>query len=139
MFLLHLIQFAVFILFCIRIHGIQPTISFSTQAYGVTCVVLSIFFLFQEFRQFLDSPSTYISLSNAIDLYNHGSIIYFVSKTLFTNTANITLLLVSLTIVFHAIKSILLLRIVPSIGPKIRLCFSAFLNILPLIFPISNI
>ncbi|KAJ3032220.1 hypothetical protein HDV00_007955 [Rhizophlyctis rosea] len=101
---------------------------------SVLVVVLSFTFLIQELRQFLDEPSEYVSPSNAADLTIHIASIYSIVRAVFLSSY-VPPLLLSATIVLAACRLLLHLRIIPSVGPIIRIWASATLNILPILFP----
>ncbi|KAJ3044037.1 hypothetical protein HK097_001594, partial [Rhizophlyctis rosea] len=97
-------------------------------------VLLSSTFLIQELRQFLDEPSEYVSPSNAADLTIHIACIYAVFRAVFIG-GYVPPLLLSAVIVLAACRLLLHLRIIPSVGPIVRIWASATFNILPILIP----
>ncbi|KAJ3393462.1 hypothetical protein HDU84_001953 [Entophlyctis sp. JEL0112] len=97
--------------------------------------ILSLFFIFQELREFHDYPIKYIhSPSNIVDASIHVTILYVVIAGLHMNQY-IQPILMSLVVIFCALRIISHLRVLPSVGPLVRLWVTASVNILPILIP----
>lgn len=103
----------------------------------VTCVVLFLtaLFLIQELREFLDDPHGYMhSGSNLLDMMVYISVLYCaIGGALFGHSA--PPLLMGFTLVIACCRLLMQLRIIPSIGPVLRIGIAASGHILPVLVP----
>ncbi|KAJ3117162.1 hypothetical protein HK100_000888, partial [Physocladia obscura] len=107
----------------------------SVDALSYIVGVLSLFFIFQECRELHDHPAKYMrSSSNIIDAGIHFTILYVVIAGLHENQY-IEPILMSLVMIFCALRIISHLRVLPSVGPLVRLWVTASVNILPILIP----
>ncbi|KAJ3149306.1 hypothetical protein HK101_002042, partial [Irineochytrium annulatum] len=109
------------------------------ELWPLSCMVLLFgsFFLFQEARECYDYPERYLrSGSNMVDLGIHVTGIYITITGALLNFY-VQPLLMSLTLVLCAFRMIIHLRILPSVGPLIRLLVTASMNILPILIPMG--
>ncbi|KAI8620228.1 hypothetical protein BC830DRAFT_1100511 [Chytriomyces sp. MP71] len=98
-------------------------------------VVLSCFFIMQEIRELHDYPKKYFqSGSNMLDTGIHFTILYVVIAGLYIGYF-VQPILMSLVLIFCAIRIISHLRVLPSVGPLVRLWVTASVNILPILIP----
>ncbi|KAJ3267012.1 hypothetical protein HK104_005985 [Borealophlyctis nickersoniae] len=101
---------------------------------GVIVLALSLAFMVQELRQFLDEPRNYISPSNAVDILIHFTVMYSVIQGAF-RYSYVPPLLMSFTLILCACRFLLHLRIIPSVGPIVRIWVTAIFNIFPIFVP----
>ncbi|KAJ3014166.1 UNVERIFIED_CONTAM: hypothetical protein HDU68_000402 [Siphonaria sp. JEL0065] len=96
---------------------------------------LSCFFIFQELRELHDYPAKYFhSASNIVDTGIHFTILYVVIVGLHMGQY-VEPILMSLMLIFCALRIISHLRVLPSVGPLVRLWVTASVNILPILIP----
>jgi hypothetical protein len=107
-----------------------PGISYATLCF-------SAIFLGQELRQFIDDPGDYTnSTTNILDLFIHSCVAYIaIAGGLLGKT--IPVLLMAIILVLHATRLLLHLRIMPSVGPLVRITILASINILPILIPMG--
>ncbi|KAJ3067395.1 hypothetical protein HDU98_009377 [Podochytrium sp. JEL0797] len=108
-----------------------------TYVFPLSYVVafLSCFFIVQEIRELHDEPMKYFhSSSNIIDTGIHFTILYVVIVGLHLGQY-IEPILMSLVMIFCALRIISHLRVLPSVGPLVRLWVTASVNILPILIP----
>lgn len=115
-------------------------LGFTSMYLPAVCAIticFCILFLLQECRQFYDEPRDYFSSStNVLDLSIH-SLVGFIAIFGGFGGASIPVLLMSLLLVLHATRLLLHLRILPSIGPLVRITVLASVNILPILIPMG--
>ncbi|KAJ3242944.1 hypothetical protein HDU78_001014 [Chytriomyces hyalinus] len=98
-------------------------------------LILSCLFILQEVRELHDYPKKYFqSGSNMLDTGIHFTILYVVIVGLYLNQY-VQPILMSLILIFCAIRIITHLRVLPSVGPLVRLLVTASVNILPILIP----
>jgi hypothetical protein len=102
----------------------------------VLVILSGAILLIQEYRQYLFDPKGYFyQISNQIDI-----VVYLVSIiSIVTDTVNggsfLPPLLKALIVLLFTMRMILHLRIVPSVGPVIRIMTSALVNVVPILVP----
>ncbi|KAI8907678.1 hypothetical protein DFJ77DRAFT_474904 [Powellomyces hirtus] len=100
-----------------------------------TVLFLTSVFVVQEFRECLDDPKHYVrSFSNMMDMMVYTSVTYCAIKGSLIG-AHVPPLLLGFTLVVYCTRVLMQLRIIPSIGPIIRIWVSATKNILPVLVP----
>ncbi|KAI9326632.1 hypothetical protein BDR26DRAFT_924345, partial [Obelidium mucronatum] len=96
---------------------------------------LSCFFILQELRELHDYPVKYFhSASNIVDTGIHFTILYVVIVGLHIGQY-VQPILMALMLIFCALRIISHLRVLPSVGPLVRLWVTASVNILPILIP----
>jgi hypothetical protein len=102
---------------------------------GVVVTILASFFLFQEIREFHDYPKHYLhSASNLVDTGIHFTALYVSVGAIYFRTY-VEPVIMGLTLILCGIRVIFHLRILPSVGPLVRLWVTASVNILPILIP----
>lgn len=115
----------------------DPDIQPSIENVSYATIFLSLIFLIQELRQFIDDPADYYySSTNMMDLFLHVTITYIAVYGGFLK-GNIDVLLMALILVIYATRLLLHLRIMPSVGPLIRIAMLAGKHIAPILIPMS--
>ena len=106
-------------------------------ATSVVTLSLSSFFLFQELRQFLDDPRDYISsFTNIMDLGIHICVILVVFRGAI-GQQYIPPLLLGIVILLLAMRLLLHLRIIPSVGPLVRIMVVSSIHVSPILIPMG--
>lgn len=102
---------------------------------GWTTFCLSILLLGQEFRQMTNGGlgEYFTSIGNVFDLAIHSIVLYVIISGIFLDN-NVPILLMSITIVVGAVRSLSQIGIIPSIGPLYRSWEMAFVNVVPVFF-----
>ncbi|TPX45580.1 hypothetical protein SeMB42_g03937, partial [Synchytrium endobioticum] len=109
--------------------------AFTGQAFAVLSIAFAIFFLLQEAREFIANPIEYVtSHTNLLDTGIHASVIICAVRGAFLEL-DVPPLLMSLVLILCGLRSILDLRIVPSIGPLVRLWVIAAIHLFPIFIP----
>jgi hypothetical protein len=128
------VQFSLLILFITSTTIVFCNFSDETFVHlrGVA-IAISVLFLAQEFRQYLDNKQKYLtSLFNAMDIF----IYCFTIAAMIADYHIFPALLKALVVIFSTIRLLIHLRIIPSVGPIIRITSSALLNVVPILVPI---
>jgi hypothetical protein len=100
-------------------------------------LVLAVIFLFQELRQFIDQPSDYInSTTNLMDLLIFTNVSYISIAGGLCNQP-IPVLLMALNFILQGTRLLLHVRILPSVGPIIRITFLSISDIAPIFIPMG--
>ncbi|KAJ3169112.1 hypothetical protein HDU88_000904 [Geranomyces variabilis] len=100
-----------------------------------TCLSLTALFLVQELRECMDDPSHYVrSFSNIMDMMVYTSVMYTAIRGALSGLY-VPPLLLAFTLVVYCMRVLMQLRIIPSIGPIIRIGVTATSNILPVLVP----
>ncbi|KAJ3177624.1 hypothetical protein HDU87_004377 [Geranomyces variabilis] len=100
-----------------------------------TCLSLTALFLVQEFRECMDDPSHYFrSFSNIMDMMVYTSVMYTAIRGALSDLY-VPPLLLAFTLVVYCMRVLMQLRIIPSIGPIIRIGVTATSNIIPVLVP----
>ncbi|KAL2912818.1 hypothetical protein HK105_207705 [Polyrhizophydium stewartii] len=100
-------------------------------------LVLAAIFLVQEFRQFLDQPMDYVtSIANMMDLGIHICVIYIVFQGAIARQT-IKPLIMSIVLLLLSVRLLMHLRILPSVGPLVRITVLASVHVLPILIPMS--
>ncbi|KNC99349.1 uncharacterized protein SPPG_05596, partial [Spizellomyces punctatus DAOM BR117] len=105
----------------------------------ITCIALflCVLFIIQELREFMDAPGDYIrSMSNLVDTVVHISVLYCAIRGALMHKY-VPPLLMGFTLVLACTRLLMQLRIIPSIGPIIRIWVSATANIFPVLVPFT--
>eukprot|EP00842_Homolaphlyctis_polyrhiza_P004785 jgi/Hompol1/5307/HPOL_004323-RA len=100
-------------------------------------LLFSSIFLVQEIRQFFDDPWDYVtSLTNMMDLGIYIATVFIVFQGAIA-AGTITPLIMAIVLLLCAFRLLLHLRIIPSIGPLVRITVIASINVLPILIPMS--
>ncbi|KAI9349484.1 hypothetical protein DFJ73DRAFT_760608 [Zopfochytrium polystomum] len=100
-------------------------------------LALALFFILQEIREFHDYPQKYLaSVLNILDTFIHLVAVYLVVACVFLGVQP-TPILLSLALVFAALRIVVHLRVLPSVGPLVRLSMTAAINIMPILIPMG--
>ena len=106
----------------------------SLQAMGCTTFTLSGLLLVQEFRQLSNGFREYItSMANFFDLLIHSIVFYVIILGIFLDK-DVPILLLAITIIAAAVRSLSHIGIIPTMGPLYRSWEMAFVNAVPVIF-----
>lgn len=116
--------------------GIRADARDLTFISSMTIVTAGVF-LVQEMRQFMDDPGDYVtSGTNVIDLSIHTTVTYIAIEGGLLG-GKIPAILMALILVLHANRLLLHLRILPSVGPLVRITILASINIIPILIPMG--
>ncbi|KAI9098583.1 hypothetical protein DFS34DRAFT_78370 [Phlyctochytrium arcticum] len=103
----------------------------------VIALALTTLFLIQEAREFLDDPGDYIhSTSNLLDMIVYISALFSAIRGAILGSY-VPPILMGVTLIITCTRVLMQLRIIPSIGPIIRIWVSATKNILPVLVPFT--
>ncbi|KAJ3322072.1 hypothetical protein HDU76_013970 [Blyttiomyces sp. JEL0837] len=122
----------------VRYHNGRDEVDIAVlDALSIAVMVMALFFMIQELREFHDYPRKYLrSASNVIDTGIHCCAMYAVLGG-YLGGVQITPIVMSLTLILCALRLIIHLRILPSVGPLVRLWVTASVNILPILIPMG--
>ncbi|TPX36342.1 hypothetical protein SmJEL517_g01511 [Synchytrium microbalum] len=117
--------------------GLSSDIPPSYAMLPLACISVgfAFFFLLQEARELIDNPADYVtSHTNLVDNGIHMAVIVCSIRGAFLDLY-VPPIIMSLVLVMCALRSILDLRILPSIGPLVRLWVIAAIHIVPIFIP----
>ncbi|KAI8892049.1 hypothetical protein BC833DRAFT_405577 [Globomyces pollinis-pini] len=115
----------------------KPPLTLTIPLKTLTALCSSIF-LIQEYRQFLDDKSKYFtSFTNVLDLTIHSIVIYYIIMEIFGVEISGLPIVFSVSLLCASMRFVLYLRMVPSVGPIVRITSSALLNVLPIFVPMT--
>ena len=120
-----------FVLIVERQTSAHPLVSSALMPVTFTTLALSVCFIIQEIRQFLDSPREYFGSSgNLLDISVHTLVMYIIFEgSLIGN--DVPVLLLSMAVLICSVRLLSHLGVFPSVGPLIRIWVTASVNVLP--------
>jgi hypothetical protein len=136
-FVLCAITSCAILFYCLVVRTKNPQLADYIPLVSSLTIVFSALFLMQEVRQFVDDPKDYIhSTTNVLDLAIHSCVTYIALGAGYFDES-VPPIIMSLILVLHANRLLLHLRILPSVGPIVRITILAAINIFPILIPMG--